>query len=310
MNPRQKVDDHLVEEWVKLYKAGYSTHRIAKCFHVGQRTVWRHLSKTMKLRDLIQATTKYPKKSFSGNLIEKAYLLGLRYTDLSARRHRRQIQVWLSTTHPHMINLFADLFSKYTTVRRYPIYKEDGQSYEWTTYCYLDNSFEFLVDVTKHVPNWILTDDAIFLSFFAGCIDGDGSVYIERRRRELWYPAIGLYSENTLLLDNIFRKLRQMGYTPRLNVAQRKGSATYLNKYRLNNDVWVLRLGRKSETVNLLKCLPLKHAEKIKKQKIILGNICKSWTELKDKIHRLRESVRKEVSEHVTRAQVTMTMES
>jgi len=301
MNTRKKVDSYTVEEWIKLYKAGYSTLQISRYFHRGQRTVWRHLSRVMKLRPSLRDGPRYPKRSFSGDLVEKAYLLGLRYTDLSAQRHRKQIQVRLSTTHPAMLDLFAGLFGKYTTVKCYPINKGEKQGYEWTTYCYVDRSFEFL-EVTRHLPNWILEDDAIFLSFFAGCIDGDGCISIEQRRRELWYPNIQLNSQNKLMLDYIFQKLKQMGYNPRLRLIQNKGSATY-SKYKLNNDLWGLRLSRKSETINLLKYLPLKHIEKFEKQKIISENLGKPWTEIKDKVHGLRERIRREVSEHVTEAQ-------
>jgi hypothetical protein len=301
MNPRQKIDSYLVEEWVKLYNAGYSTRQIARYFHRGQRTVWRHLNRVMKLRPSLRDGPKYPKRSFSGDLIEKAYILGLRYTDLSTQRHRKQIQVRLSTTHPAMLDLFTGLFGKYTTVKCYPINKGGKQGYEWTTYCYVDSSFEFL-EATKRPPSWILKDDAIFLSFFAGCVDGDGCISIEQRRRELWYPVIHLHSQNKLMLHCIFQKLKEMGYNPTINVAQNKGSVTY-RKYRLNNNLWTLHLRKRSETIHLLKYLPLKHAEKVEKQKIILENADGTWTKAGDKVYRLRENIRKDVSECIAKAQ-------
>lgn len=301
MNIRKRVDNHTVEKWIKLYKAGHSTRQIAKYFHRGQKTVWRHLSRVMKLRPSLRDGPKYPKRSFSGDLIEKAYLLGLRYTDLSAQKHRKQIQVRLSTTHPAMLNLFADLFGKYATVKCYPINKGWKRDYEWTTYCYINSSFEFL-KVTKHLPSWILKDDAIFLSFFAGCVDGDGSISIEHRRRELWYPVIHFYSQNKLMIYYIFQKLKEMGYNPTINVIQNKGSETY-RKYRLNSDIWALHLRKRSETIRLLKYLPLKHAEKVEKQKIILEDVDGIWTEVGDKVYRLRENIRKDVSECIAKAQ-------
>lgn len=301
MNSRQKIHNHTVEEWVKLYEAGYSTRQIAKCFHVGQRTVWRHLSKIMKLRPSLRDGPKYPKKSFCGDSLEKAYLLGLRYTDLSACKHRRQIQAWLSTSHSAMVNLFVKLFSKYATVKWYPIYKRDEESYEWTVYCFLDSTFEFLVEVPAH-PSWVLTNDAVFLSFFAGRIDGDGSISVEQRRNRWWYSVIHFNSENKLLIDCIFQKLKQMGYNPRLRIAQHKGSITY-SKYKLTNDLWVLRLGRKNEVINLLEYLPLKLAEKVEKQKIILEGINKSWMELRNVIHELRRTIHNKTNKCITEAQ-------
>ena len=301
MNIHKKVDDYTAEKWVELYKAGYSTRQIAKYFHRGQRMIWRHLSKVMKLRLSLWDGPKYPKRPFSGDLIEKAYLLGFRYTDISACRHRKQIQAWLSTTHPAMLNLFADLFSKYSIVKCYPIKKGENQGYEWTIYCYLNRSFEFL-DATKNFPSWILKNDVVFLSFFAGCVDGDGSISIERRRHELWYPVIRLCSQNKSMLHRIFQKLKEMGYHPTINVTQNKGSVTY-RKYRLNNDLWTLCLHKRSEIIHLLKYLPLKHAEKVEKQKIILENADGSWTKVADIFYRLRENIRKDVSECIAKAQ-------
>ena len=301
MGSRQKIRNHTVKEWVKLYEAGYSTRQIAKCFHVGQRTVWRYLSKIMKLRPSLRDGPKYPKKPFCGDSLEKAYLLGLRYTDLSACKHRRQIQAWLSTSHPAMLNLFVKLFSKYATVKWYPIYKRDEESYEWTVYCFLDSTFEFLVKVHTH-PSWVLTNDAVFLSFFAGCIDGDGSISVEQRRNRWWYPAIHFCSENKLLIDCIFQKLKKMGYNPRLRIVQHKGSITY-SKYKLTNDLWTLRLGRKNEVINLLEYLPLKLAEKVEKQKIILDGINKSWIELRNIIHGLRRTIHNETNKCIMEAQ-------
>lgn len=297
---RHKVNNSAVKEWVKLYAAGYSTLQIAKCFHVGQRTVWRHLSRIMKLRPSLRDGPKYPKKPFCGDLLEKAYLLGLRYSDISAFRHRNQIQARLSTSHPAMLNLVTELFSKYTTVKSYPIYKKDEPRYEWTIYCYLDSTFDFLVEPPT-LPSWVLPNDAVFLSFFAGCIDGDGSVGIEQRRNLWWYPCVAFYSENKLLIDCIFQKLQQMGYKPRLGVAQRKGSVTY-SKYKLTDDMWVLRLGRKDQTISLLKNLPLKHAEKAEKKKIILEGINKSCIELKEVIHELRKTILNETNKCISEA--------
>ena len=61
-------------------------------------TVWNHLrARGEKLRDKveaqIQAVTRHEKRLFSGDRIERAYLMGLRYGDLDAVRHGRAIRL-------------------------------------------------------------------------------------------------------------------------------------------------------------------------------------------------------------------------
>ena len=79
-------------------------------------TVWNHLrAKGMVTRDRmeaqIRAVTRYERKPFGGDKLEKAYLLGVRYGDLDVARHGRAIRARVSTTHPAMADLFGSLFS-------------------------------------------------------------------------------------------------------------------------------------------------------------------------------------------------------
>ena len=73
-----------------------------------------------KIDAQIQAVTKYDRKSFSGDRIERAYLMGLRYCDLDAAKHARAVRVRVSTTHPAMADLFESLFSPIVHILRYP----------------------------------------------------------------------------------------------------------------------------------------------------------------------------------------------
>ena len=66
-----------------------------------------------------EAKTKYKKIHFSGNLNEKAYLLGLRTGDLSAHINWFQIRIGTSTTHPAQVEMLERAFEKYTHVHNY-----------------------------------------------------------------------------------------------------------------------------------------------------------------------------------------------
>jgi len=72
---------------------------------------------------------KYPRKPFSGNEKEKAYLLGLRAGDIYAQqRTPNTVEVTTATTHPAMIDLFYDIFDKYGHCGIYP--RKSNMGYE------------------------------------------------------------------------------------------------------------------------------------------------------------------------------------
>lgn len=52
----------------------------------------------IKPRSYREANTKYPKSDFSGDLVEKAYLIGFRLGDLSVDKRKYLIHVGCSTT--------------------------------------------------------------------------------------------------------------------------------------------------------------------------------------------------------------------
>jgi len=74
------------KELERLYVIeGLSLAGIAKRFGVGQATVHARLEKCgIARRDLSTATVRYPRHDFSGDPIEKAYLIGFRQGDLWA----------------------------------------------------------------------------------------------------------------------------------------------------------------------------------------------------------------------------------
>jgi len=107
------MDSSHDREWVRLYESGLSTNAIARKYAVSAATVQRHLRLQIKLRDKwdasIMASTKYPKKPFSGSRLESAYLFGF-IEDCHVRKEGRLIEVSTTTTHPSMEMLFRDYF--------------------------------------------------------------------------------------------------------------------------------------------------------------------------------------------------------
>ena len=110
--------------------------------------------------NIAKAVIKYPKKQFSNNLMEKAYLLGFTSGDLhvSKNKYGQTIKVDTSTTKEVQIELVKSLFEPYTKVGA-------GRNKYGNTmlYCNLDLSFSFLLDYKNDkIPKWILNEDKFF----------------------------------------------------------------------------------------------------------------------------------------------------
>ena len=181
----QKVEiDH--ERLHDLYwNQGKSTVEISKILGVHRVTVFGYLKKYgIKLRERLGAVSEAgPKKRvhvrrpFSNDPLEREYLLGLS-EDLSvARVSTWSIEVGLSTTHPSMLELFAECFEKYGHVWKYPVY--DKSSYQWRIRTLLDSTFEFLLKPNRNYDLQRLSDDE-FLYRLAGLIDAEGTIQLTR----------------------------------------------------------------------------------------------------------------------------------
>jgi len=213
----------------------------------------------------------------------------------------RQIRATTGTTHPAMIKLFKDVFGDYGKVRciscRHKKRDEIPRpQFDWTLQCDLDKSFKFLARKPKGVPNWILDDDEYFLHFLAGYFDSEGTINITKHGiyldLRLW-----LHSEDSEILKGIKDKLGKLLYHPILRIAQKKGERRHSRNY------WQLDIHKRAEVLRLIQSLPLKHEEKQKRRKLALEiqNI-KRWSEVKDKVIALRETVHAEVERCVREA--------
>jgi hypothetical protein len=134
----RKVTEEMVDQWARRYQGGASLKGIADD-KIDAVTVWNHLTKRgVKVRDKVEAqiaaVSKYERRPFSGDALEKAYLMGLRYGDLHVVRHGRAIRVRVSTTHPAMAKLFESLFSPYGHIQHYPR-KASLTGHEWSLEC-------------------------------------------------------------------------------------------------------------------------------------------------------------------------------
>ena len=291
----RKVTQAMEDEWVRRYQAGESLKQIAHG-ELSPVTVLLHLRKRgVKLRDKVEAqidaVTKYARRPFDGDEVEKAYLIGLRYGDLDVVRHGRAIRVRVSTTHPAMASLFRALFSPHGQIHRYPR-ESKFAGFEWTLEIDLDVSFDFLLPKPQVGDIESLSDDC-FVAFLAGFFDAEGSIYLHWKRYG-YSPELNVTNTNDELLTLIARRLTQMGFNPTLKRAsQREGRGWEMP----SGIIFQLNIWRFAEVLSLLRTLSLRHPEKVAKQRLVARLVLPAmqktnvvvWNQWESLLHRIRE---------------------
>jgi hypothetical protein len=260
----RKVTEEMVGEWVRRYEGGESLKQIAGN-EVSAVTVWNHLKERgVDLRDKInaqiQAVTKYDRKSFGGDEIERAYLVGFTKGDCHVTRHGRAIRVRTATTHPAMASLFAELFGSYGHVQRYPR-QSKLVGYEWSLEVDLSQSFDFLllgfVDAVKDYGR----SPAKFLSFLAGFFDAEGSIYYHRKGKGGSFE-LAISNTNEAVLDWIRILIGKLGYYSKLDTFNQKEDRL---GYSLEGKISRLVIWRRVDVLRVLRILRIKHGEKVER---------------------------------------------
>lgn len=241
---------------------------------------------------------KYETRPFDGSEFEKAYLMGLRLGDLNIQLHRRQILARTSTSHPAMLELFNNIFQKYSHVHQFPMFNPKKKPhFDWQIYALLDESFKFLLE--KVVPENAITNENRFYAFLAGYTDAEGCILITPNTDGLRF-YFQVASEDSKTLSIIANKLKEAGYRFTLRIAVKKGES-YGRRYK--KDYWALRIATKADVIKLLKRLELRHREKIKWKELVL-KMCKvkKWSEVREEIAGFRKSIQDEVNKCVMEA--------
>jgi len=215
-------------------------------------------------RTLSEAQMKYPKYNFSGNLIEKAYLIGFRLGDLYVTPAKLQIQVSCSTSRREQVRLIKLLFCKYTrlTIRKNRVINERIiTDIRWL----LNYSFKFLLSKQDRIEPWILRNKKIFFAFLAGYIDAEGHIFVRLCRGSKTPTAgIEIQSYDKGILQGVWKKLTQLNILcPKPKINKYKG---YVSKNGLINrrDLWRLSINRKRDLFLLFNSIEpyIKHGKR------------------------------------------------
>jgi hypothetical protein len=275
-----------------------STRKIANKLGRSQRHVinlmkYYGVPRMGRIDAVIRGCKKFDKIPFSGRMAEKAYMMGLTFADFRRRMHGYQIDVTVSTTHPGLSALFKELFSKYSPVRERPRFNKKTGKFGWTLESQLHPSFSFLLG-DKQIPEWIETNDTYFLHFFAGYVDGEGTISICKNSSRCVAFILRIASEDKEILSSIYEWLKRNSYSPSLNKVRNKGDwiRFYDTDVRCSNDHWALRLKRKNDVIKLLEILPIRHTERTRKRNCMMQlknsvyqkDVNVHWQKIKDEI--------------------------
>lgn len=250
-----------------------STWQIEKLYGYPRGTVYRKLNEyNIKTRNISESHIVYARTNFSGNKIEKAYIIGFAIGDLRIRKRSKKsktVNIDCGSTKVEQINLIKKLFSRYGRVWVSKPNKRDAVQIE----CFLNNSFSFLLKKRKKIDNWIIKNKKYFLSFIAGFTDAEGCMSITKRG--MGYYSLGNY--NKTVLTQIRNFLIEEGIIiPKLRESKIKGRVCF-KKYFHNQNYWQLTITKKKSLLNLFRLVGqyIKHFDKIRSMRKVVSNINK-----------------------------------
>lgn len=247
-----------------------STWKIESQYGYCRGTVYRKLSEYgIKKRNIAQSHATYIRRSFSDNLLEKAYLIGFSMGDLRVRKRgplSETISVGCGSTKKEQINLINKLFRPYGRVW----ISKPGKMGVVNIECLLDRSFAFLLEKRILADNWISKNKKYFLSFIAGFSDAEGCLSFYNDKG---YYSLGNYNKGLLNQIRDFLLEREIICT-KLTESKIKGRICF-GKYYHNQNYWHFRIHRKKSLLNLFNLVGvyLKHELKIKDMNKVIKNI-------------------------------------
>lgn len=257
-------------------KQKFSQAKIAKKIKCSIWAIQKLMKKyRINSRTLSESQMKYPKHNFSGDLIEKAYLIGFRLGDLRVVPARLQIQVQCSTTVPAQVQLIKSLFSQYTHL---DIKKRRFIKNQLVTdiRCLLNKSFKFLLPKEDRIEPWILNRGKLFFAFLSGYIDAEGYIFT-RLYKKSKAPIAGFqvqsYDKN--ILHQIWLQLKKLGIKcPKPLLVVPKGYESKLG-FKNKKDMWRFSVNRKDALFELLISIKpcIKHAKRRQNLRKALENL-------------------------------------
>jgi len=244
-----------IDELRRMYvEEGLSTTAIAQLLGCSGVTILRRLVAAGIERRPDGGVQKYARHDFSGDPVEKAYLIGLRIGDLNVElKAERTILVKCTSTRSEQIELFRTVFERYGHVYTDEATLARRKRQSIGMQVALNLTFEFLLEKDDCVPDWILDGpDDVFFAFVAGYMDAEG--YIQTYlSRGCYTPQakVEIRSYDGILLDELAEELNRRGVIcPPADVRVEAG---YVNGagVRTNGVTWGLGIFKRRSVLRL-----------------------------------------------------------
>lgn len=216
--------------WIRLKSA----RQIGITYNCSETTI-RHLIRDLGIpkRSPSSVRTRYKKFNFSGDLKEKAYLIGFRLGDLNVYQKGKSSELIVArcgTTHIVQVELIKKLFSKYGKIT------VSHGKYNINVHSLLNLSFDFLLPKYINVPKWIGNDLQTRAAFIAGYTDAEGNFILNQGRARF---KIDSYDKE--ILSWIKESLEVCGIKVKLWRIAEKGNLR-TDSLIFNNDLWRLNI--------------------------------------------------------------------
>jgi len=196
-----------------------------------------------------------------------------------------------TTTHPAFAKLFRELFQQHGHIYEYPMH-EESRGYKWKLAVRLDNSFQFLILSAERTVEELSSDRSAFLSWLAGLIDADGTIYLANDQQHARI-SLTIANERLGVLESIARILGILGYHASGPYLAYKAGVTTPYGITYKNDLWRLFLQRSEEVQQLLRELPIRHSEKVAQKELACSMKQPTrWVDVEAKVRQLRRLVK------------------
>lgn len=254
MTKKISINKNLLEQY--YWKEHKSTYVIGKIFNCNPVTISNRLREFgIVKRSNSDARMKYRKFDFSGNLTEKAYMIGFRLGDLNVyqtNKNSELIVVRCHTTQNTQLDLIKNLFVKYGKVT------VSNSIHGININCYLNQSFRFLLPKLKNVPAWILDNKKYVASFIAGYTDAEGNFILNQNRARF---KIDSYDYEILQWMN--DQLESLGMRTKLRLISKQNEMSFQG-YKWRADLWRLNINEAESLIHFILLLKpfIKHQKR------------------------------------------------
>lgn len=225
---------------------------IAARYRCSPTTVWRKLLRAGIPTRPGGSSPRYVRRDFSGDPVEKAYLIGFRLGDLHVATEGQTVVVKCTSTRTEQVQLFRALFQSYGHAYTDEGTMERRRRKSVGMEARLNTSFAFLLPKEDCIPGWTLQSDETFFAFFAGYLDPEGYIrtYLPSGYRTP-QVRVEVRSYEARVLLQLAEGLNARGILcPAAGV---RVPAGYINSYgvRSNAALWGLGVPRKAALLRL-----------------------------------------------------------